>query len=107
MSNARQRCRQGLAYVHQFRHTMVHRWISEGVDESDLMMLAGWKSRQMLNRYGRSARRGTCPGGAPALGHWRPLVAAGAGRGASSAPPGRRDAWEGRGCHQGRAKHRR
>lgn len=55
MSNARQRCRQGLAYVHQFRHTMVHRWISEGVDESDLMMLAGWKSGQMLNRYGRSA----------------------------------------------------
>jgi len=45
----------GRVYPHQFRHTMAHRWMSEGGGESDLMMLAGWKSRQMLNRYGRSA----------------------------------------------------
>lgn len=45
----------GRVYPHQFRHTMAHRWMSEGGGESDLMMIAGWKSRQMLNRYGRSA----------------------------------------------------
>jgi site-specific recombinase XerD len=45
----------GRIYPHQFRHTMAHRWMSEGGGESDLMMIAGWKSRQMLNRYGRSA----------------------------------------------------
>ena len=45
----------GHVYPHQFRHTMAHRWMSEGGGESDLMMIAGWKSRQMLNRYGRSA----------------------------------------------------
>jgi site-specific recombinase XerD len=45
----------GRIYPHQFRHTMAHRWMSEGGGESDLMMIAGWRSRQMLNRYGRSA----------------------------------------------------
>jgi integrase len=45
----------GHVYPHQFRHTMAHRWMAEGGGESDLMMIAGWKSRQMLNRYCRSA----------------------------------------------------
>ena len=45
----------GHLYPHQFRHTMAHRWMAEGGGESDLMMIAGWRSRAMLNRYGASA----------------------------------------------------
>jgi site-specific recombinase XerD len=45
----------GHVYPHQFRHTMAHRWLAEGGGEGDLMMIAGWRSRQMLNRYGASA----------------------------------------------------
>lgn len=37
------------------RHTFAHAWLAEGGNEGDLMRLAGWKSRQMLNRYGASA----------------------------------------------------
>jgi integrase len=40
---------------HQLRHTYAHRFLSEGGQESDLMLLAGWRSRQMLQRYGASA----------------------------------------------------
>jgi hypothetical protein len=29
--------------------------LSQGMQEGDLMRLAGWKSRQMLSRYGASA----------------------------------------------------
>ena len=29
--------------------------LSSGMQEGDLMRLAGWKSRQMLSRYGASA----------------------------------------------------
>jgi site-specific recombinase XerD len=42
-------------HPHQFRHTAAHRWQLEGGNESDLMMLLGWRSRDMLGRYGRSA----------------------------------------------------
>ncbi len=42
-------------YPHQFRHTGAHRWLAEGGNEGDLMMLMGWKSPQMLSRYGASA----------------------------------------------------
>lgn len=45
----------GHLYPHQFRHTMAHRWLADGGGESDLMMIAGWRSRAMLNRYGASA----------------------------------------------------
>lgn len=45
----------GHLYPHQFRHTMAHKWMAEGGGESDLMALAGWRSRSMLNRYGASA----------------------------------------------------
>lgn len=45
----------GHVYPHQFRHTMAHRWMAEGGGETDLMMIAGWRSRAMLNRYGASA----------------------------------------------------
>jgi site-specific recombinase XerD len=45
---------QGL-HAHALRHTFAHHWLADGGGESDLMQLAGWRSRQMLNRYGASA----------------------------------------------------
>jgi integrase/recombinase XerC len=42
-------------HPHALRHTFAHAWLAEGGNEGDLMRLAGWKSRQMLNRYGASA----------------------------------------------------
>jgi site-specific recombinase XerD len=43
-------------HLHQFRHTFAHLWLDQGGAEGDLMELAGWTSRQMLTRYGASAR---------------------------------------------------
>lgn len=42
-------------HAHLFRHGFAHHWLSEGGQEGDLMMLAGWKSRTMLQRYAASA----------------------------------------------------
>jgi site-specific recombinase XerD len=42
-------------YPHQLRHTFAHEWLALGGNETDLMRLAGWKSRAMLQRYGASA----------------------------------------------------
>lgn len=44
----------GRLHPHQARHTFAHRWLSEDGGETDLMRLAGWKSRQMLSRYAAS-----------------------------------------------------
>jgi site-specific recombinase XerD len=41
-------------FVHQFRHTFAHSYLAGGGNEGDLMMLAGWRSREMLGRYGAS-----------------------------------------------------
>ena len=41
-------------HAHLFRHTFAHLWLSQGGGETDLMRLAGWKSRAMLQRYGAS-----------------------------------------------------
>ena len=43
-------------YTHLFRHTFASEWLDGGGQEGDLMELAGWRSRGMLDRYGRSAR---------------------------------------------------
>jgi len=42
-------------HPHLLRHTFAHSWLAGGGGESDLMRFAGWRSRQMLDRYGASA----------------------------------------------------
>ncbi|MDX6308450.1 MAG: hypothetical protein QOI06_1496 [Nocardioidaceae bacterium] len=39
---------------HLFRHTCAHEFLVAGGSESDLLALAGWKDRSMLQRYGAS-----------------------------------------------------
>jgi len=41
-------------HPHQLRHTAAHAWLAASGSEADAMRLFGWKSRQMLNRYGAS-----------------------------------------------------
>lgn len=40
---------------HRFRHTFAHEAKSRGMQDGDLMAIAGWQSPQMLHRYGASA----------------------------------------------------
>lgn len=40
---------------HRFRHTFAHKWLAAGGQETALMRLAGWRSREMVSRYGASA----------------------------------------------------
>jgi site-specific recombinase XerD len=48
----------GLAvHPHLFRHAYAHSMLSAGMQESDLMAVAGWKSREMLTRYAASTRQ--------------------------------------------------
>jgi integrase len=40
---------------HSFRHRFAHIWRVRGGGDSELMAVTGWRSPQMLQRYGRSA----------------------------------------------------
>lgn len=54
----RRRCKDaGLEQLHphQLRHTAAHHAAKSGLGDSDMMRVFGWRSRQMLNRYGASA----------------------------------------------------
>ncbi|WAL67083.1 tyrosine-type recombinase/integrase [Amycolatopsis cynarae] len=42
-------------YPHLWRHLFAHTWLASGGAETDLMRLMGWRSRQMVARYGASA----------------------------------------------------
>ena len=42
-------------HPHQFRHTFAHEMLAGGMQEGDLMRIAGWKSPLMPKRYGASA----------------------------------------------------
>jgi site-specific recombinase XerD len=41
-------------HPHMLRHTFAHQWLASGGAENDLMRLAGWQSRTMLQRYAAS-----------------------------------------------------
>jgi site-specific recombinase XerD len=42
-------------HPHQFRHSWASDLMADGMQEVDLMRLAGWRSRQMVARYGAAA----------------------------------------------------
>jgi site-specific recombinase XerD len=41
-------------HPHVLRHTLASNWLSQGGSEGGLMAIAGWSSREMLDRYARA-----------------------------------------------------
>jgi site-specific recombinase XerD len=51
----RRRCQLAgisILHPHQLRHTAAHHWLAAGGSEGDAMRIFGWRSREMLSRYG-------------------------------------------------------
>jgi site-specific recombinase XerD len=46
----------GRLHPHLFRHAYAHSMLAAGMQESDLMAVVGWRSRDMLTRYAASTR---------------------------------------------------
>jgi site-specific recombinase XerD len=44
-------------HPHQFRHAYAHAMLAAGMQETDLMAVAGWRSREMVARYAASTRQ--------------------------------------------------
>jgi integrase len=42
-------------HSHMFRRTYAYKMLAGGMNETDLMTLAGWRSRTMVSRYAASA----------------------------------------------------
>jgi site-specific recombinase XerD len=41
-------------HIHKLRHTFASRWLAAGGSEGGLMAVAGWNTREMVDRYARS-----------------------------------------------------